>query len=149
MKTVRAVVGLTLPLLVIAAPAMAAEAWVATHTLYRGATVHSDDIAPQSFVRLPFHAVPADQSIVGLEVKASIYAGRAVTERDVGPPSLVKVNTMVDVVWKANGIVLELRGRALESGAKGDDIRVLNTATSRTIHGTVVGDGIVEVQNVP
>ena len=59
----------------------------------------------------------------------------------------MKSNTPVNVVWKAGALSLELAGRALEAGAVGDEIRVLNTMTSRTIRGTVVGDGMVEIRS--
>ena len=36
---------------------------------------------------------------------------------------------------------LSMQGRALESGAAGDEIRILNTATSRTVRGTVLASG--------
>jgi flagella basal body P-ring formation protein FlgA len=34
----------------------------------------------------------------------------------------------------------------MESGALGDEIRVLNTSSGRTIRGIVVGDGMIEMR---
>lgn len=149
MKILCAVLLVGVPLIVLASPALADDAWVATHSLFRGDIVHTQDVAKKSMTRLPFEAVPTSQSIVGLEVKQSIYAGRAVTKRDVGPPSLVKVSTQVEVIWKAPGIELQLNGRALDTGALGDEVRVLNPGTSRTIRGKVIAQGVVEVPGTP
>jgi flagella basal body P-ring formation protein FlgA len=43
---------------------------------------------------------------------------------------------------------MEMEGRAMESGALGDEIRVLNTASGRTIRAVVAGDGMVEIRSV-
>ena len=45
--------------------------------------------------------------------------------------------------------MLVMQGNALDPGAIGDQIRVLNPATSRTVRGTVTGEGIVEVRSEP
>ena len=66
-----------------------------------------------------------------------------------GPRSAVKASTPVDVIWKVGGLSLELDGRALEDGALGDEMRVLNPMSSRTIRGKVVGDGMVEIRSAP
>ena len=144
----RALPALVLPWLGFASPVLAAEAWMATHTVTRGDTIHQEDVTRQAVLRAPLEAVPADQNIVGQEAKRTIYPARPITERDIGPRSAVKVNTQVQVVWKAPGLTLELDGRALDSGALGDEVRVLNTSTSRTVRGVVVGDSLVEVRNV-
>jgi flagella basal body P-ring formation protein FlgA len=44
---------------------------------------------------------------------------------------------------------MAMEGRAMESGAIGDEVRVLNTASGRTIRGTVAGDGMIEMRSTP
>ena len=136
-------------LLILAAalPAFADDVWHATRTLMPGDTVRAEDVVAHAPVRPVPDAVPASQAVIGLEVKRRLSDGRVLTGRDVGPRSAVKSNTPVNVVWKDGGLSLELAARALEPGAIGDEIRVLNTMTSRTIRGTVVGDGMVEIRS--
>jgi flagella basal body P-ring formation protein FlgA len=55
---------------------------------------------------------------------------------------------MVTVRWKSGDLSLEMQGRALDAGAVGDEIRIMNPASLRTIRGTVVGEGMVEVKSV-
>ncbi len=128
-------------------PAFADDVWHATRTLMPGDTVRAEDVVAHAPVRPVPDAVPSSQVVVGLEVKRRLSDGRVLSQRDVGPRSAVKSNTPVNVVWKAGALSLELGGRALEGGAVGDEIRVLNTMTSRTIRGTVVGDGMVEIRS--
>jgi flagella basal body P-ring formation protein FlgA len=144
MTSLRIAVVFACQLAALATPALADPVWVATRTLHRGEIVRAGDAAANSLPVPPFDALPASRDAVGLEVRQTIFAGHALTSRDVGAPYLVKVSAPVDVVWTADGIELELSGRALDSGALGDDIRVLNPATSRTIHGKVIGEGRVE-----
>src|SRR5215472_17177885 len=49
----------------------------------------------------------------------------------------------VTLVYQAPGLVLTIRGKALESGAQGDAINVLNLQSKRTLQGTVSGAGEV------
>ena len=135
--------------LIIAAatPTFADDVWHATRTLMPGDTVRSDDVVAHAPVRPVPDAVPVSKVVIGLEIKRRLSDGRVLTVRDVGPRSAVKSSTPVNVVWKEGALSLELSGRALEAGAVGDEIRVLNTMTSRTIRGTVVGDGMVEIRS--
>lgn len=137
----------------LAAPAAAAPAtvaadgvWRATHTLLPGDILQTGDLAAAPPDRRLGDTLPTSRPLLGLEVKRRVYDGRVLTERDVGPRSAVKENMVVDVVWQAGTLSLAMSGRALESGAVGDHIRVLNTTTARTIRGVVIGDGTVELQ---
>jgi flagella basal body P-ring formation protein FlgA len=155
MTQFRILLAVCLPLTVLAAPCFAASVpasdpvWVASRTLHRGDILRAGDAAPGTPPYLPADALPASSDPTGLEARRTIYAGRPLTERDVGAPYLVKVSAPVDVTWKSDGLELAMSGRALDNGSMGDDIRVLNTATSRTIHGKVVGEGKVEVEGTP
>jgi flagella basal body P-ring formation protein FlgA len=131
------------------APAFADDVWHATRTLMPGDVLAADDVVAGAMVRPVPDAVPASREIVGLEVKRRLFNGRILTSHDIGARSAVKSSSQVEVIWKVAGLSLELQGRALEDGALGDEIRVLNPMSSRTIRGTVVGDGMVEMRSEP
>lgn len=135
--------------LLVASPALAGDVWQAVHLLEPGDILRGDDVVTQASPRTLRDAIPASRAVVGLEVKRRIYAGRTLTDRDVGPRTAVKANSNVEVLWKLGNLTLQLDGRSLESGALGDGIRVLNMNSSRTIYGTVVADGVVEVRSEP
>jgi flagellar basal body P-ring formation protein FlgA len=109
--------------------------------------VRSDDVKSQTpSGRVP-DALPSATEIVGLEVRRRIYAGHDVAARDVGTLTAVKAGAMITVLWKSGDLSLELGGRALDAGSIGDEVRVLNPASLRTIRGTVVSQGTVEVRS--
>ena len=130
-------------------PAASQDVWHATQTLLPGDIVRSTDVIAQKPTRVASEAVPATTEVVGLEIKRRVYTGHELTARDIGPRSAVKANTDVGVLWKSGDLALELKGRALETGALGEEIRVLNPSTSRTIRGTIVGNQMVEVRSQP
>ena len=60
-------------------------------------------------------------------------------------PEIVLKNDTVMIYYEVPGIVLTMRGKALESGAEGDLVSVLNVNSKRTIQGVVTGPGRVTV----
>lgn len=51
----------------------------------------------------------------------------------------VRRGEMVTLVYEAPGLSLSMRARALEDGAIGQSVRLLNTSSNRTIEGVVTG----------
>jgi flagella basal body P-ring formation protein FlgA len=131
------------------APVHAEPLWHATRTIAVGEILGSGDVELREEAHPRFGALPLTRSPVGLEAKRRIAFGRVVIERDVGRPSLVHANAPVRAIWHSPGIDMELQARALESGAVGETIRLLNTMTSRTIRGVVLPDGSVAVAGAP
>src|ERR1700722_17402539 len=134
-------------LLFAARGAVAQEVWQAVHTLLPGDIVRENDVAPKIPTGRVQDALPSTTPIVGLKVRRRLYAGHDVAARDVGTPLVVKAGSTITVLWKSGDLSLELEARALDPGSVGDEIRVLNPASLRTIRGTVVGEGMVEVRS--
>ncbi|WP_146101989.1 flagellar basal body P-ring formation chaperone FlgA [Rhodopila globiformis] len=134
-------------LIMTARAAAAQNVWHAVHSLAPGDIVHSEDVVSQPPSGRVRHAMSSDTPIVGLEVRRRIYAGYDIPENDLGPVLAVKASTIVTVRYKADGLSLQMQGRALEAGSVGDEIRVENPASLRTIRATVVGEGAVEVKS--
>jgi flagellar basal body P-ring formation protein FlgA len=136
-------------LLVATSTARAEEFWHAAQPLEPGEILHEGAIALRAEAHPPLGALAADENPLGLEVRHRIAFGRPLTGRDVGRPTLVRGNTLVRVLWHSGPMSIEMQGRALENGSAGDEVRVLNTMTSRTIRGTVMADGTVEIPSTP
>ena len=130
-----------------AGPAAAEEAWVATHNLMPGDILRADDMQSQSLAQPAPDALPATRDLTGLEVKRRVYLGHPLGARDVGAPIVVKANAAVDVYWQAGDLTLVMQGNALEPGAVGDSIRVLNPTTERAVRGIVTAQGTVEIRS--
>ncbi len=86
---------------------------------------------------------------MGQEVKRRIRAGAAIPLRDIGERALVRATQPVRVFWKAGGMTLEMQGKALESGAQGQEIRIHNPGSGRTLRASVVAEGTAEVRGTP
>src|SRR5215212_8701040 len=66
------------------------------------------------------------EQVVGLAARRSLPAGRALRSADLQKQELVARNENVTITYEVPGIVLTMRGQALESGTQGDLISVLN-----------------------
>jgi flagella basal body P-ring formation protein FlgA len=137
MRLLAVIVGLTL-----AGPAMA-DSLVVTRTIRAQTVIQPEDITLVE-ADIP-GALTTTEDAVGQEAKVTLYAGRPVLGGDVAPPALVKRNQMVTLVFQSEGLTIHTDGRALERGAVGDLIHVMNLSSHLTITGFVSPDGSVSV----
>lgn len=85
--------------------------------------------------------------VIGQEARVALYAGRPILLGDIGPPAVIVRNQIVGLRYNSNGINISTEGRALERGAVGDRVRVMNLGSRATIFGQVLDDGTIEVRN--
>jgi flagella basal body P-ring formation protein FlgA len=71
---------------------------------------------------------------------------RPVAVADIEAPALVKKGDLVTVVLKSGMLNLTVQGRAMQGGAEGDSVHVINTASNRLMEGVVTGQQTVAVQ---
>ena len=64
---------------------------------------------------------------------------------DIGRPALVTRNQIVQVHFRTNGLQIVTEGRALERGAIGDRLRIMNLSSRATLFGQVQDDGTILV----
>jgi flagella basal body P-ring formation protein FlgA len=83
------------------------------------------------------------EQAVGLAAKYALRAGQALRPADLMRPIVVQRNEAVTLTYEVPGILLTVRGKALEPGAVGDVVGVLNIQSNRTIQATVIGPGRV------
>ncbi|MEH6644361.1 flagellar basal body P-ring formation chaperone FlgA [Sulfitobacter sp.] len=128
----------------IAAPCFA-DTVISTRTIRpnqiiteRDVTVAAGDLST-GFARL--------SDVIGQEARVALYAGRPVLMGDIGPPAVIARNQIVPLRYNTNGISIGTEGRALERGAVGDRIRVMNLDSRATLFGQVLNDGTIEVRN--
>ncbi|MEP1767151.1 MAG: flagellar basal body P-ring formation chaperone FlgA [Sulfitobacter sp.] len=87
------------------------------------------------------------QDVVGQEARVALYAGRPILVGDIGPPAIVTRNQIVSLHYFSQGINIATEGRALERGAVGDRIRVMNLGSRATVFGHILEDGTIQVRN--
>jgi flagella basal body P-ring formation protein FlgA len=88
--------------------------------------------------------VDADK-LIGMTPRRMVMADTPVQEGDVAQPLLVSRGDVVTITYAKGPITVTAKGRALEDGARGSSIRVVNSASSRSIDATVSDSDLVTV----
>jgi flagella basal body P-ring formation protein FlgA len=131
-----------------AAPALAEPpAAGGADTLEAVRTIRPGEVITLADVRLMASdaagALTSPEEAVGMMARRLLVAGRPVLASDIGPPVLVRRNSLVRLVYERGGLTIKAEGRALSDGAEGDLVRVMNMASRQTVAGTVTADGSV------
>ena len=85
--------------------------------------------------------------LVGMTARRILHAGTPVKENEVQFPQIVKRGDLITMVFKNGPLFLSAKGKALESGAKGDTIRVVNSSSSKTLQAKITAQKEVAVQS--
>lgn len=134
---------LRLFLVVLLATPVVAESVVPTRTIRANSIILATDVGlknannPNGFSRL------AD--VIGKEARVALYPGRPINIGDIGPPAMITRNQIVRLHFSGGGLRITTEGRALERGAIGDRVRVMNLSSRATLFGQVQQDGTVKV----
>jgi len=109
----------------------------------RGEVIKHADVVMQRRPRaeLSRDAVTDRDQAVGLAARNALQAGHFLRSIDLMKPEIVQRNETVMLIYEVPGITLTARGKALDSGAEGDTIPVLNEQSRRTIQAVVIGPG--------
>ncbi len=130
------------PALLLAAP-LGAESLVASRAIPARSVIAPEDL------RVAAAAIPGAlsdlASVEGMETKVTIYEGRPIRAGDLVPAAIVERNQIVRLRFERGPLLIAADGRALDRGAAGDRIRVMNLASRVIVTGDVseTGDVIV------
>ena len=123
------------------------EVAVLTRDIDRTDVLKSSDVAQE---RRPKAEVIGEAALreraVGMQLRRPMRAGMPIRVADIAKPEFVSRDQSVTVIYQVPGIYLTTRGKAIDGGAEGDTVSVLNLQTKRTLTGVVTGRGQVTVQ---
>jgi flagella basal body P-ring formation protein FlgA len=124
-----------------------AELPVLAHDVKPGDTITERDV---TLIDLPAEKIGQNvvtdaHDLFGMAARRMLRGGEPLRLGDIEAPILVKKNMLVTMSMQAPGISLTAEGRAIEDGAKGEAIRVMNTGSKRIVVATVQGEGLVLV----
>eukprot|EP00439_Symbiodinium_sp_Y106_P089775 s1_g2311.t1 len=88
------------------------------------------------------------KDLIGFTPRRGLRPGEPVRSTDVEAPRLVEKGSTVAITYRLANMSLSTRGRALEDGALGDTIRVVNPRSHRTIEVEVTGFNQAQVAPV-
>jgi flagellar basal body P-ring formation protein FlgA len=122
---------------------------VPAHDIAQGQVLNAADltIERRPKAELGPAVVTGIEQAQGLAAKHALRAGQLIRQSDVMKPEIVSRNETVTIVYELPGVLLTISGKALDPGALGDSIAVLNAQSKRTIQATVIGPGHVSVNN--
>jgi flagella basal body P-ring formation protein FlgA len=121
---------------------------VTLRPLARGEIVKAADVTIERRPKADFRdGALAAADPAGLAVRHPVRAGQPLRASDLMRPEIVQRNEAVTIVYEAPGLVLTMRGKALDPGAQGDVISVLNSQSNRTVQGTIAGPARVVVHS--
>lgn len=84
--------------------------------------------------------------LVGMTPRRMLVSGKPVRSNELERPQLVERGDIVTIVFNDSAMTLTTQGKAMQSGAKGDVIRIVNISSNRTIDAFVESDGTVTVR---
>lgn len=112
-----------------------------------GTTIRSEDLHVREVPLndgLERYALSLDV-LVGRIARRTLLADRPVPSRMLERPAAVKRSSTVIVQVISGPMRVTMEGEALEDGAVGDVVKVLNPSSNRALTGRVVDSGLVEV----
>jgi flagella basal body P-ring formation protein FlgA len=123
------------------------EAVVPTHEIAQGQVLKVSDLAVERRPKAGSSStvLTTIEQAQGLSAKHSLKAGQIVHQTDVAKPELVGRGETVTILFQVPGITLTIIGKAVEPGALGDVISVINVQSKHTLQATVIGAGRVSV----
>lgn len=123
------------------------EVPVAVARLAAGTVLTAQDVRMSKVRRGLFRgeAVPLPAQLTGLALRRAIGAGQPFLLGDLGRPATIQKGAMVQIKLDFPGLTVTAQGQALEPGAVGDRIRVLNPVSHASIVAQVMGPDLVRV----
>ncbi|MCD8497239.1 MAG: flagellar basal body P-ring formation chaperone FlgA [Alphaproteobacteria bacterium] len=86
------------------------------------------------------------QNIIGMTPRRTIVAGTPLSDDQLAAPQIIERGKSVIMVYRSGPLVLTAQGKALDNGAKGDVVRVVNVSTNRSLEAIATGEGEVEIR---
>lgn len=123
------------------------EVAVLTRDIDRAELLKSSDITVERKPKAEVTGEPASRDrTIGMQLRRPMRAGTPIRVADIVKPDFVQRDQNVTIIYQVPGLYLTTRGKAMESGAEGDTVSVLNLQSKRTLTGVVTGRGQVTVE---
>lgn len=129
-------------LVLIPLPALA-DSLIAARTIRAQSALTAEDVTGVA-MDIP-GALHDPATAIGQEARVVIYAGKPILAQDIGPSAVIERNQIIPLSYSAGNLSILTEGRALDRGAVGDVIEVMNLASRSKVTGQIGPDGVVRV----
>lgn len=110
-----------------------------SQTLNKGDIIGKHDIimveVPQKHINQEI--ILSAAKLIGKTPRRMVNGGQIIKANQVEEPKIVERGDFVTLLFKQGTLQLSTRGKALQHGAKGDHVRVVNTESNKTLEGIV------------
>lgn len=96
------------------------------------------------WARVNAYAVTETSALVGMQVRRMLSPGRPVQVQSVQPPIIISRGERVTIQLSYGTLELAAEGKAISDAHLGQEVRVVNLSSNKTIVGIARADGLVE-----
>ena len=120
---------------------------VSSRQLQKGSVLTAADIklSRYNLANLSFGYYEDLQSGIGMKLKRRISAGAVLIPSMLKRPQKVARGQKVTIMAQSGSMLVRMKGKALDSGAIGDRIKVINTKSRKKLEGIITPNGEVKV----
>jgi flagella basal body P-ring formation protein FlgA len=121
---------------------------VARRGIFRGETFTEDNVVERRLdvtTLSPGNLYSRVSGLIGNKATRSIRTGMPITRKMAAVPPIINRGDLVQIIFKTKFLSLAAKGKARESGAPGQVIRVINIDSGREVTGEVTPTGQVSV----
>jgi flagellar basal body P-ring formation protein FlgA len=120
---------------------------VTKQPMARGAILKPSDVAVEqrNAHDVPNDALTAPEQAIGMETKVALAAAAPLPRAALAAPIVVKKGDLVTLLVETPVLRLTVAGEALEPGAAGSAIKVMNRTSKQAVAGKVIEHGVVLV----
>ncbi|OWU83187.1 flagellar basal body P-ring biosynthesis protein FlgA [Oceanicola sp. 22II-s10i] len=95
--------------------------------------------------RIGSYSVTDPGNLVGMEVKRMLPQGRQVMTQSITQPRVVTRGDRVEIQFDDGRMVLTAPGRALDDAHRGQELRIVNLVSNKSLRAVARAEGIVEI----
>ena len=116
-------------------------------SLPRGHIITAGDVITRRVLRSPIRqsVIRSSHEAEGMALKRAVGSGVELSVALLKKPQIIKTGEQALITVSSQGLNVRVTGKALQHGAVGDTIRVLNLSSKKTIYGRVEPDGSISV----
>jgi flagella basal body P-ring formation protein FlgA len=104
------------------------------------------EMIDMAWARVHAFAITDYEELVGMQVRRMLAPGRPVHHQSVTPPVIVSRGDQVTIELQYGALKLTAKGKAIADAHLGQEVRVVNLSSNKTITAIATGDGLVEAQ---
>ena len=120
---------------------------VASHQLQKGSVLTAADLklAKNNLANLTYGYYENPKNGIGMKLKRRVSAGTVLTPAMLKKPRIITRGQKVTIMAQSGSMLVRMKGKALDNGAIGDRIKVINIKSRKKLEGIITLAGEVKV----